>query len=106
MREIHGYTYMLISKGNDVIILDNITNKYSKKKPLRWSMNKCGMIGLEGEFINRFSSLIAPNNFPEVHSIRFDFSLTRMTGEICYYYRSSCESGAVDIKITRKESLR
>ena len=106
MQEIHGYTYMLISKGNDVIILDNITNKYSKKETLRWSMNKDGMAGLEGKFLNTFSSLIAPNNFPEVHSIRFDYSLTRMTGEICYYYRSSCESGAVDIKITRKESLR
>lgn len=106
MMRRHGYNYMLISRGDDVLITDDITNRFSKKKPLRWSMNKDGMTGLEGKFLNTFSSLIAPNNFPEVHSIRFDCSLTRMTGEICYYYRSSCESGAVDIKITRKESMR
>lgn len=74
--ERHGYNYMLISRGEDVLITDDITNMFSKKKPLRWSMNKDGMGGLEGKFLNTFSSLIAPNNFPEVHSIRFDYSLT------------------------------
>ena len=102
MMEKHGYNYMLISRGKDVIITDDITNMFSKKKPFRWSMKKDGMRGLEGKFLNTFSSLIAHNDFPEVHSIRFDCSLTRKTGKICYYYRNSYERGAVDIKITRK----
>ena len=102
MMENHGYNYMLISRGKDVIITDDITNMFSKKKPFRWSMKKEGMGCLEGKFLNTFSSLIAPHDFPEVHSIRFDCSLTRKVGKICYYYRNSYERGAVDIKIIRK----
>lgn len=106
MMNRHGYNYMLISRGDNVLIVDDITNKYTHKKPFCWNMERDGMSGLEGKFMEEFSSLIAPKNFPDVHSIRFDCSLIRMTGEICYYYCSSCESGAVDIKITRKERVR